>query len=159
MESLVKLYLEKAENELVLAESLFKISSNNILKEKLEVSSDNTFYSAVITHSYYCIFNSAKAYIISKGVKVSEQGQHQAVYHGFRRFVLQGVADKELLNIYEDLRMKAEALLDIFRNEKEKRTTFTYKTSAQANIEPAKESMDNAGKFFKNINYIIKQND
>jgi len=156
MEGLIKLYLEKAENELVLAESLFKISSDNFMKEKLEINFKETFYSAVISHSYYSIFYCARAYLLSKNVKLPEQGQHQATYYNFRKFVNQGVIDKELLEIYDEIIVKADTLLDLFEHEKLKRGHFVYKTTSQANIEPAKESLNNSGIFFKSINKIIR---
>jgi uncharacterized protein (UPF0332 family) len=157
MEKLAFLYLEKAENELVLAESLFKISSESSLKERLNIRTKDTFYSAVISHAYYCVFYSARAYLISKGIKIPEQGQHQAVYFGFKRMVQQGLVQKELLEIYENVKIKAEVLLGIFQSEREKRTQFVYKTTAQANIQPARGSLENAGTFFKHLNDIIEK--
>src|SRR3989338_10683606 len=57
-----ELYLQRAENEFVAAQMLFDISSNPILqKEQFKLEKDFTFYSTVISHSYYCIFYSAKA--------------------------------------------------------------------------------------------------
>lgn len=156
MEGLIKLYIEKAENELVLAESLFKISSDNLIKEKLGVNLKETFYSAVISHSYYSIFYCSKAYLLFKNIKLPEQGQHQAAYYNFRKFVNQGVIDKELLEIYDEMIIKADKLLDLFEHEKSKRGHFVYKTTAQANVEPAKVSLNNAGIFFKSINKIMR---
>jgi uncharacterized protein (UPF0332 family) len=156
MEKLIRVYIEKAENEIILVESLFKISSDNFMKEKLEINFKETFYSAVISHSYYCIFYCVKAYLLSKDIKLPEQGQHQTAYYKFRKFVLEGAIEKELLKIYDDLIIKADELLNLFEHEKLKRGHFVYKTTAQANIEPAKESLDNAGIFFKSINKIIE---
>ncbi len=157
MEKLIKLYLEKAENELVLAESLFKISGDNLIKEKLDVDSKETFYSAVITHSYYCIFYCAKAILLLKNVKTKTPNEHKKTYDEFKK--LRGFIDKSLFEIYETESLKAETLLKIFFDEKKKRSKFTYKTLPQANIQPAKESLGNAGRFFRNINNIIKNYD
>ena len=53
--------------------------------------------------------------------------------------------------------VKAESLLEIFRAEKKKRGDFTYNTIAQANIEPANESLKNAKTFFKHCNAYLNQ--
>ena len=154
MEGLVRLYLEKAENELILAESLFKISSDNLMKEKLEVRSKETFYSAVITHSYYSIFYCAKAVLFSRGIKTSAPEEHKKTYEEFKK--LRGVINKILFDIYESESIKAESLLKIFFDEKKKRGEFTYKSLSRANIVPAEESLKNASVFFKNINKVIE---
>ena len=54
--------------------------------------------------------------------------------------------------------MKAEELLGIFKREKSKRGEFTYQKLPQANLHPARESLENAETFFKNINLILRGN-
>ena len=157
MDSKVKLYLERAENELRLAKAVFNLSGNERIKIELEANPKDTFYSSVISHAYYAIFYGAKAYLIFKKIKIPEQGQHQAVYYAFKGFVKKGVIEKELLEIYDDVKIKAETLLKIFEIEEEKRASFTYKTTAQANIEPAKESIGNTIKFLSNIKKILEE--
>lgn len=155
MDSLAKIYLERAENELVLSETLFKVSSNTKLQKDLEIEKSTTFYSAVITHAYYSIFYCAKAYLISKKVKTRPPEEHKKTYNEFANFVKKGVIDKELLKIYEEILVKAENLLDIFKSEKKKRGHFTYKKLPQANKEPAHKSLENATKFFKSIYNVL----
>lgn len=70
---------------------------------------------------------------------------------------LSGEIDVELLKIYRAMVIKADALLGIFKTEKCKRGKFTYRKLPQANLGPAKESMANAEKFFKNINLIVQK--
>ena len=55
------LYLERAKNEIELARAVFKISTDNTIKTSLEIKESSTFFSNVISNSYYCIFYSAKA--------------------------------------------------------------------------------------------------
>ena len=70
MEKLAELYLSRSENELVAAQILFEVSGNQILqKEQFKIEKNLTFYSSVIGHSYYCIFNAAKAILINDGIK------------------------------------------------------------------------------------------
>ena len=64
---LVKLYLERAENEMILAETVFKISSNSDLKENLNLGNE-TFYSAVISHCYYSFSDVVKSSLTTKSV-------------------------------------------------------------------------------------------
>jgi len=152
------LCIERADNELHLARSIQLLSENSKLKkEYFNLEEGITFYSAVISHAYYAIFYSAKAYLISKGIDIPEQGQHQQVYYKFKKMIKTGELDKELLDIYEDAKIKAEALLSILEDEKEKRTTFTYKTLPQANKEPAEKSIENAILFIAHIKAFLRE--
>ena len=75
----------------------------------------------------------------------------------FEKLSLSGEIDVDLLKIYESVIVKADELLGIFMREKSKRGNFTYNKLPQANMEPAKESLNNAIKFYKNINLIMNK--
>ncbi len=154
-----ELYLQRAENELVAAQILFDISNNPALqKEQFKLEKDFTFYSTVISHSYYCIFYSAKATMIEQGIKTEAPEVHKKTVEAFEKnLVKTGKLDVELLKIYKKMIVRAEELLEIFSKEKGKRGEFTYRKLPQANKEPAKESLDNASLFFKNINKILRK--
>lgn len=152
-----KLYIERAKSELDLARSIFKISTNETFRLNLELKKDATFFSNVISNSYYCIFYSAKALLTIKGISTKPPEEHKKTLDEFEKLTLSGEIDKELLEIYKDAAVKANELLGIFRREKFKRGEFTYKKLPQANLEPARESLENAEKFFKNINLILEQ--
>ena len=154
-----ELYLQRAENELVAAQMLFDISSNPLLqKEQFKLEKEFTFYSSVISHSYYCIFYAAKASLIKIGIKTDAPEVHKKTLEAFEKCLVQtGKLDVELLKIYQKMVIKAEELLGIFSKEKSKRGKFTYQKLPQANREPAKESFDNASFFFKNINKILRK--
>ena len=77
----------------------------------------------------------------------------------FKIFVNEGVVSEELLKIYEEILIKAETLLVIFKSEKKKRGEFTYQKIARANREPANQSLDNAKTFFSNIFRICSKKD
>ena len=153
-----KLYLQRAENELVAAQMFFDISVNpTIQKEQFKLEKEFTFYSSVINHSYYCIFYSAKAILIEIGIKTEAPEVHKKTLEAFEKYLVKtGKLDVELLKIYQKMVVRAEELLSIFSKEKGKRGKFTYQKLPQANQEPAKESFDNASLFFKNINKIIR---
>lgn len=56
-----KLYLQRANNELKLIELIYEASKDfKIQIEAFKISEPETYYSAVISHAYYCIFYSAK---------------------------------------------------------------------------------------------------
>ncbi|MBS3095759.1 HEPN domain-containing protein [Candidatus Woesearchaeota archaeon] len=154
-----ELYLQRAENELVAAQMLFDISSNPTLqKEQFKLEKDFTFYSTVISHSYYCIFYSAKAILIKEGIKTDAPEVHKKTIIAFEKYLVEtGKLNVELLKIYKKIIVRAEELLGIFSKEKGKRGEFTYQKLPQANREPAKESLDNASFFFKNINKVIRK--
>ncbi len=154
-----ELYLQRAENELVAAQILFEISSNETLqKEQFKLEKSFTFYSTVISHSYYSIFYSAKAILIKEGVKTEAPEVHKKTILAFEKYLVEtGNLNVELLKIYKKMIVRAEELLGIFSKEKGKRGEFTYQKLPQANKEPAKESLDNASFFFKNINKVIRK--
>lgn len=156
MDSLVNLYLQRAENERDLAKALLDISQDDKLKLTLNLIEDITFYSAVISHSYYCIFYCAKALLLTKNIKTDLPEVHKKTLDEFKKhFVDTGILDVELLKIYNSMIIRADELLELFKLEKQKRGKFTYQKLPQANMEPAKESVEHAFKFFKNINKII----
>jgi uncharacterized protein (UPF0332 family) len=153
-----KLYIHRAENEIKLAEIIFAISSEpNIQIEMFKVNEPETYFSAVISHSYYSIFYSAKAYLAKKGIKISAPEEHKKAFDEFKKFVESGELDFELLKIYQEALIKADSLLGIFKEEKNKRGEFTYRTLPQANKEPAKESIEHTKTFFKHIFAIINK--
>jgi uncharacterized protein (UPF0332 family) len=153
-----ELYLQRAENELVAAQMLFEISGDSYLqKEKFKLEKEFTFYSTVISHSYYCIFYSAKAILIRERIRTEVPEVHKKTIAAFERYLVEtGKLNYELLRIYKKILVRAEELLGIFSKEKRKRGEFTYQKLPQANKDPAKESLDNALFFFKNINKIIR---
>lgn len=156
MDSLFELYLKRAQNELNLAIMITKISDEKEIQTTIFKLPNDTYYNAVITHSYYSIFYCAKAYLTFKNITTDAPEEHRKTYEEFSKFVNKGILKKELLLIYEDALIKAETLLAIFNKEKWKRGHFTYKKLPQANKEPASESLENSSKFFKVIYNILK---
>ena len=71
MDSLVEIYLERANNEIMAAESLKRLSEQNEDKKNFNLPLNISFYSSVISHSYYSIFYSAKALLLTKNIKTS----------------------------------------------------------------------------------------
>jgi uncharacterized protein (UPF0332 family) len=104
----------------------------------------------VISHAYFSIFYSAKAYLISKGIKTSAPEEHKKTYEEFKRLVDEKIVDRELLELYDDAIMKAESLLEIFHSEKKKRGHFTYNVQSEANKPYAEKSVANAKKIHNN---------
>ncbi len=157
MDSKVKLYLERAENEIIIAKTNFEISTSLELKDILKISKEKTFFNNVISQCYYSIFYAAKAYLLSKEIRTYAPEEHRKTYEAFEKFVISGELDRQLLDIYNSEREKAEVLLDIFHLEKGKRGRFTYNINANANIPFAKESLENARTFVSIIKRIIEE--
>ena len=154
------LYLERANNEIKLADIVILVSNNKDLQINIfKIEEPETYYSAVISHAYYCIFYSAKAYLLKKGIKTKPPEEHKKTYDEFKILVQKGIVDDELLKLYEEVLIKAETLLGIFKTEKKKRGKFTYQKLSQANLEPANQSLEKAKTFFKHINDLCKKNE
>lgn|SRR3989344_2180857 len=157
MDSGVKLFLQRAENERNLAKALLDLSGNDGIKNGLSLTPEHTFYSAVISHAYYCIFYSARAVLLKEKIDVKMPEIHKKTLNEFESLVKEGKIDIELLKIYKKMIVRADTLLEIFRLEKSKRGHFTYQRLPQANLEPAGESVDNAVFFFRNIYGILNK--
>ncbi len=152
-----ELYLLRAENELAVANVLIDISNNPELQKNFKLDKQFTFYSSVISHSYYSIFYCAKAILLTEGIETTTPNVHEKTLIAFEKyFVSTGKLDVQLLKVYKQMVLRAEYLLEIFSKEKGKRGKFTYRTLPQANIEPAQDSIKNALLFFKSINKIIR---
>ncbi len=151
MDSKAEMYLRRARTEIDSAAILFEASSaKSKIKEDLKIQEDSTFYSGVISHSYYSIFYCAKAMLLTKGVETSDPFVHSKTYNAFKEvFIDSGLLDAKLLVIYKELIVRADELLEIFRQEKRKRGDFTYTTIPQANRSPAETSITNAKTFYK----------
>ncbi len=158
MDSMVKIYLQRTLNEISVARLLFTISNSIEKKNEFLIEEEMTFYSAVISHSYYSIFYAVKAILLTKGIKTEMPDVHKKTYEEFKKeFVDTGIIDVKLLEIYHKMVVRADELLEIFKDEKWKRGHFTYQTIPQANEEPAEQSIHNAMTFVKNIKLIIEK--
>ena len=157
MVSEVDLYLKRAEDKVLLAKTVFEISTNIEAKKFLGIAQDKTFFNDIISLSYYSIFYSAKAYLISKGIKTSPPEEHKKTYEEFAKFVGIGMLDKELMDIYENAALEAETLLNIFFLGKRNRGKFTYNVNSNANLPFAKDSIESAKKFTRTLTTIVKR--
>lgn len=158
MGSMVEIFLERSNNEIMAAEALKKLSDDARYKEDFQLPSEVTFYSSVISHSYYAIFYAAKAILLVKGIKTCSPEIHKKTFEEFKRHLVDtGILDVKLLEIYRKLVVRADELLEIFKDEKGKRGRFTYSTIPQANKEPAEDSLKNAKFFVSNITKVIER--
>ncbi len=152
MGSLTNIYLERSENEIFAAGSLKKLSNDLKAKQGFELPAGITFYSAVISHSYYAIFYAAKAMLLTKGIKTESPEIHRKTIEAFETHLVRtGILGVKLLRIYRTAAIQADSLLEIFKEEKWKRGNFTYRTIPQANEKPAEDSLKNAKTFVSNI--------
>ncbi|MDI6721154.1 MAG: HEPN domain-containing protein [Candidatus Aenigmarchaeota archaeon] len=155
---MVRIYIERSGNEINAAECLKKLSEDAKLKQDFGLDTKLTFYSSVISHSYYSIFYAAKALLLTKDIRTDSPEIHKKTYDAFKKhFVDTGVLDVALLHIYSDLMIKADDLLEIFMEEKSKRGKFTYSTIPQANKSPAEDSIRHAKFFAANISKAIEK--
>ena len=158
MDLLTRVYLERGGNELLIAKTLKRITEENNAKKFLEVDENATFYSAVISHAYYAIFFTAKAILLTKSIKTEMPDVHKKTYEAFKKYCVEtGLLDVALLTIYQKMVVRADELLEIFKDEKWKRGHFTYQTIPQANKEPAEQSIRNATLFIKNITLVLEK--
>jgi len=160
MDSIIEIYLDRSNNELMAAECLKRLSEKEDYKEDFNLPEDASFYSSVISHSYYAVFYAAKAILLSKRIDPKSPEIHKKTFEEFNKnFVKTGELDVSLLKIYKKMFVRADELLEIFKDEKWKRGHFTYQTIPQANKRPADDSLKNAKFFVSNIMKVIKKSD
>jgi len=160
MDSKADMYLRRAKSEIDAAGILLTASTNVDIKPMFNLSNESTFYSGVISHSYYGIFYCAKAMLLTKKIETESPEIHKKTFDEFKKaFIDTGLLDTKLLMIYQELIIRAETLLGIYQQEKKKRGDFTYNTIPQANKEPADESIRNVKMFYKHCNtYLLNLN-
>lgn len=158
MDSMAEIYMERAHNEIVAADSLKRLSEDPKAKLEFGIPSDMTFYSSVISHSYYAIFYASKAILLTKKIKTTSPEIHKKTFDAFKEYLVEtGILDVKLLEIYKAMVVRADELLEIFKEEKRKRGDFTYTTIPQANKVPAEDSVKNAKLFVFNIQKVISK--
>jgi uncharacterized protein (UPF0332 family) len=153
-----RLLLERADNERTIAIILAQLTENTrIQSETFQLARDYTFYSAVISHSYYCIFYCAKAYLLRHNIVTEAPDEHAKTLDAFRQLVNDGHLDRDLLCVYETIATRADTLLHIFERERKKRGGYTYHKISQANKEPADESVNGAKAFYLALKSVIEE--
>jgi len=154
--SLIEMYLDRANNEIMAAGSLKRLSEQEEDKISFDLPGDISFYSSVILHSYYAIFYAAKAILLTKDIETKSPEVHKKTFAEFKEnFVDTKELDVSFLKIYRKMIVRADELLEIFRDEKWKRGHFTYQTIPQANKGPAEDSLKNSKFFVSNIMKVI----
>lgn len=160
MDSKAEMYLKRAKSEIDSAEILFSVSNKTDIKAMFDLNGESTFYSGVISHAYYAIFYCAKAMLLTKKIETESPEIHKKTFDEFKKiFIDTGLLDAKLLRIYQELIIRAENLLEIYKQEKKKRGDFTYNTIPQANKDPADNSIKNTKLFYKHCNtYLLYLN-
>ena len=157
MDIRVKGYLDRAENEIVLAKANFELSTKQKIKSVLNIPLNKTFFNNVISESYYAIFYSAKAFLLSVNIKTETPEEHKKTYNEFKKIIESKKLNKQLAEIYEEESNKAETLLKIFFNERKNRGRFTYNLNANANMPFAEQSIKNARFFASTIKHLLEK--
>ena len=151
----IKTYLERSENKLLLAKINYEISTQDAIKETLNIPLEKTFYNEVISECYYAIFYSAKALLLAHNINTKPPEEHKKTYSKFKEIIESKKQNKKLNKIYDEETKKAQTLLRIFKEEKKNRGRFTYKVNSNANKPFAKQSIKNAKFFTATIKYLI----
>ena len=159
MDSKAEMFVKRARSELDSAAILSEVSNRKELKDAFKVDDEATFYSGVISHAYYGIFYCAKAMLLTNKTETDSPEVHRKTFEAFKKaFIDTGILDARLLMIYKQMIIRAESLLEIYKQEKKKRGDFTYNTIPQANKGPAEESIKNAKEFYKYCNAYMSGN-
>lgn len=146
---------QKAVNDLALAQGLLKISIEEKIKDVLGYAKETTFFDWVIVSSYYSIFHAAQALLGVKQIKITGRLHHATLISFAKHYIVNNELADELFLIYEDAEQKANELLEIIEEEKQKRGLFQYHRLSKNNLEPAQESVENAKTFLEAIQEVL----
>lgn len=156
MDSRADVFARRARTEIDAAILLFESSGKEEVLSPLGIDEKSTFFSGSIAHAYYSIFYLAKAMLLTKNIDTKPPEIHKKTFDAFKTtFIDSGILDVELLMIYKEMIIRADTLLEIYREEKGKRGRFTYNIIPQANREPASRSIEHAKMFFKHCSSYL----
>ncbi len=155
----ISLMFNKAQNNLKIARTIFNISINTELKEILKLKESDSFFDWTIQAAYYSMFHAVNALLATKKIKITLIETHRATLYAFgKHFILNKELAEELFIMYGETEEKAIALFSSLAEEKKKRGFSAYERLSKMNIEPAKESLENAQEFVKTIGEILTKN-
>jgi len=162
----VDFFLKNARDSLESAKVLYDLSVD---KEKQGVMGLTDFNGLlwVVNASYYSMFYMARALLESEGIKIrSDLSIHARTFDALVYFFyLNGRLQKRIIEYLAEAEeesadllgmQKANELIKEYFFEKDKRSSFTYDTSAVMIKTKAKTSVDRATKFNAEIGKIIK---
>src|SRR3989344_9606087 len=116
MDSKAEMFMKRARTEIDSASILFEVSNKKDQKDIFKIDEDETFYSGAISHAYYAIFYCAKAMLLTKKIETDSPEIHRKTFDAFKKeFIDTGAMDAKLLIIYKQMIVRAEALLEIYR--------------------------------------------
>jgi len=133
-------------------------------KESLRVAEEVQSFSGlwVIVCSYYTMYYYANAILLKCGYKVGEKIVHKVTSDALIVYVRQKLKES-LIEQYEEMKeeamnlagMKADALLESFEFERNKRSTIQYKTLEIEKQSKAKTSLQRAKEFAKEMEKLL----
>ena len=147
----IKLFLQKAENSLLIAKHTKEIQPSKDQPKKL-------FWDYwAITISYYSMLYAAKAAILSKGYEVSD---HDAAQIALGRLLIPGDIEKEDLEMLnQSYKIFEDEYVHYFEDAKKESKIARYsaiKTYTQRRLD---EIFNNATDFVAKIGFIVQKND
>ena len=110
-----------------------------------------------IVSSYYAMFYITHALLATINIRILKIRVHEATIYALAKyFIINKKLEDNLFFLYEDAEKRAEELFTTLSEEKKKRGRFTYERLPKANKQPAKESIENAAQFIRDIESILK---
>ena len=159
----VNFFIKNADISLDSAKLLFKVSTDDKLKDHLGFPDFNGFL-WVINSSYYSMFYLVRALLESEGITIKSDSSVHSITFDALIYFYYGKLQKELIEAFAEAKEeaaeilgkeKAKGLIEDYFYEKKKRAKFTYEIGAIAMMNKAQTSLIRAKKFREEIRKIV----
>lgn len=148
-------YFDAAEETFLTAQLINKASSDNKIKELLELDPSYCSFRWVIIVSYYAMLYAATSILSLLKIKIREKETHMATLSAlYRHLVLTKMLEEELFEKYKNAQEKSFEIIEKYTAGMVKRRTATYDFSKSIGEEDSKQILDDAQEIIKQMKLL-----
>ncbi|MEK6857672.1 MAG: hypothetical protein AABX39_03740 [Nanoarchaeota archaeon] len=136
--SYCRLFISKAERNLLIASLLFNATQSKEIKDILKLPNDFTAVEWCIIISYYSMFHSAKGALAKQKIKITEDNSHEATVNAmYYYYLFSGKLEKEIFSKLENAKKEAVKLIESLERARTLRNEVNYELKDLPRIQTA----------------------
>ncbi len=148
-------YLDAAEETFLTAQLIYKASSDNKIKELVELDPSYCSFRWVIIISYYAMFYAATSILSLLKIKIGEKETHMATLSTlYQHLVLTKRLEETLFEKYKNAQEKSFEIIEKYTGGMIKRRTATYDFSKSIGEEDSKQILADAQEIVKQMKIL-----